>query len=138
MLKAVLNEAYVTKKEFQDLEREVSRLRRKLGRSGAQAAEAPKYNGKTEEELQLSVRGLGMFDSTKVLMLALFSTSTIINSSVSGKKANSRCIAKPPFPPTRYGILRKILGQAFPGEPASAITARIQSVQKHVRNANKT
>ena len=74
------------------------------------------------------------FEAVEKLLLRLFDTETVINSSVSGKRANSQVVnTKKPLDYLKMVNMRDVLKRKFPNLKRSDLTSRIHSVQKKLR-----
>ena len=125
--------------EVKDLRRQIKKLRKKQGAVGADVEAADPASTLEEECRELTANSTSLFGTVNLLLRKLFSADEIISHSVSGKAANSNILAKPKFDDFKLNMIRKIAADIHGLETANhtAITVKIQAVQKAVRRESK-
>lgn len=89
-----------------------------------------------DECRELTKHSTSLYSTINILMRKLFSDGEILNSSVSGKAANSTTAAKPRFNQQKLDLISKICLNLH-GE-TSGITEKIQAVKKLVKREHES
>jgi hypothetical protein len=89
------------------------------------------YNKHSKSELQDAIAHTDqVYSAVKTLMLMLFSEAYISSHSISGKAANTKLKAKPPFDTRLYNIMISLVKEKYPAVATKEITEKVHSVQK--------
>ena len=119
------------------LEEEVGNLKRKirkLKKSSAGHGTGNSQSAELDQEYRESIKNsTSLFNSVNVLLRKLFTADEIMAHSVSGKAGNSKLTPKPKFDSVRLDLLKKLCLEKHNEATPSAITFKIQAVQKAVR-----
>lgn len=121
-----------------DLKEKLEKVKKQLknlkkDRSGGVEEQADSLEVNCRKEV---VNSASLYNTVQTLMKKLFTNEEILNSSVSGKAANTKTPAKPKFDTQKLDVIRKI---CLDLHGQSNITDRIQAVKKSVKReqANK-
>lgn len=129
-------EAGPSREEFNQLMDDVRSLRRRVRKLESQKLE--KLEDQEECLFSLIESCDSEFEAVEKLLLKLFDIETIVNSSVSGKRANSKVhTAKKPLDFLKILKMRDLLKKKFPNLKKADLTARIHSIQKKLRRQQK-
>jgi hypothetical protein len=117
---------------------DVRSLRRRVRKLESERG-SPKLNADHEESLFSLIESCDSeFEAVEKLLLRIFDIETIVNSSVSGKRANSKVLnAKKPLDYLKILKMKDVMKRKFPNLKKSDLTARIHSVQKKLRRQQK-
>ena len=77
------------------------------------------------------------FEAVETPSLTVFGKEPLINSSMSGKKANSKCAATKPLDFEKLSSVRRTLERTFSNIKKKDVTEKIQSVPKKLRRMKK-
>ena len=152
-LKELLRKAYVPLSQYKLLEEDVSALETKVrklskklqtfsaGKSSKVDDDAPKYNGRTKEELAAMIQNTtDLYDAVKVTLLALFDENYILSHSVSGKKTwkvGADAKVKDPYDPTLYDLMVSLVREKFPATKKSANTPKVHALQRSIKRSRR-
>ena len=129
------NHKFVTYEEFERLAESVQNIKRRLRRMEDTVKDKDSQDTSNLDELIKNSEN--EFEAVETLSLSVFGKEALINSSVSGKRANSKCAAKKPLDFEKLSSVRRTLKRKFPNIKKKDVTEKIQSVQKKLRRMEK-